>query len=244
LSVAVRPLSLLLYETIITHACPSCQPLEPSAVLINGNGQNPSRWCRISGQTQLRQVAGKQMQRLTGSTLLAHHKAFHYTKAEKVREAGYIGLKQDGSERLQFTAYYEEVLKIMNWQKRQDLMADRGGADCIKTMLFYAENRVSYKKNNDEVFILGANNLVSFRHHGKTIATYSAITNRVRLFKPSILSKSTKERMNRILMRFCGCQMYQRAKVWYVFNPMEGDIPFEDSMIVETLPSYSSLFTM
>jgi hypothetical protein len=184
------------------------------------------------------------MQRLTGSTLLAHHKAFHYTKADKVREAGYTRLKQDGTERLCFTAYYEEVLMIKNWQKRQDLMNDRGGADCIKTMLFYAENRVNYKKNNDAVVILGQNNLVSFRYHGKTIATYSAISNHVRLFTPDILSKSTKERMNRILMRFCGCQLYQRAKVWYIYNPMEGDILFEDGMIVETLPSYSSQFPM
>jgi len=184
------------------------------------------------------------MARLTGSTLLAHHKAFHYTKADKVRSAGYTRRAKDGSERICFTEYYEAVLQIMNWQKRQDLMNDRGGADCIKTMLFYAENRAPYKKNSDEVVIFGANMLIAFRHHGQTIATYSAITNRVRLFKPSILSKSTKERMNRILMRFCGCQMYQRAKDWYVHNPMEGDILFEESMIVETLPSYSSLFTM
>jgi hypothetical protein len=182
------------------------------------------------------------MQRLTGSTLLAHHKAFHYTKSDKVRLAGYIGVKPDGGERLQFTAYYEEVLKIMNWQKRQDLTNDRNGADCIKMMLFYAENRVNYKKNNDEVVILGQNSLVSFRHHGQTIATFSNVTNRVRLFAPDVLSKSTKERMNRILMRFCGCQMYQRDRKWYVFNPMEGDIPFENGMIVEKLPDYSSQF--
>ena len=60
------------------------------------------------------------MERLTGLTLLAHHRSSHYTKADKadkVREAGYVGIKKDGSERILFTAYYEEVLKIMNWQK-------------------------------------------------------------------------------------------------------------------------------
>lgn len=182
------------------------------------------------------------MARLTGSTLLAHHRAEHPTKADKVREAGYIRIKTDGSERICFTEYYEEVLKIINWQKRQDLMNNRGGADCIKTMLFYAENKVSYRKNNDEVVILGANNLIAFRHHGETIATYSHHLRRVRLFKPAKLSKSTKERMNRILMRFTGCQLYQRDHKWYVFNPMEGDIPFEDQMLVASLPDYSTLF--
>jgi hypothetical protein len=67
--------------------------------------------------------------RLTGSTLLAHHKASHYTKAGKAREAGYTRRREDGTERLCFTEYYEAVLKIMNWQKRQDLTLDRGGAD-------------------------------------------------------------------------------------------------------------------
>jgi hypothetical protein len=197
-------------------------------------------------QTMKQQVEeyhkNKNRKRLTGSTLLAHHKAFHYTKAGKAREAGYTRRMEDGTERLCFTEYYEAVLKIMNWQKRQDLTLDRGGADCIKMMLFYAENRVNYKKNNDEVVILGQNKLVSFRHHGQTIATYSTITNRVRLFAPDVLSKSTKERMNRILMRFCGCQLFQRDHKWYVHNPMVGDIPFEHYMTVEKLPDYSSQF--
>jgi hypothetical protein len=182
------------------------------------------------------------MARLTGSTLLAHHRAFHYTRADKVRLAGYTRQAKDGSERLCYTAYYEAVLQVINWQKRQDLMNNRGGAECIKMMLFYAENSVNYRKNNDEVVILGANKLIAFRHHGETIATYSHRLRRVRLFKPSILSKSTKERMNRILMRFTGCQLYQRAKVWYVHDPMVGDLPFEDQMLVATLADYSALF--
>jgi hypothetical protein len=182
------------------------------------------------------------MARLTGSTLLAHHRAFHYSRADKVRSAGYTRLAKDGTERLCYTAYYEEVLKIINWQKRQDLMLDRGGAECIKMMLFYAENRVNYKKNNDEVYCFGPHNMVTFRHHGEAIATYSHKLRRVRLFKPSIMSKSTKERMNRILMRFTGCQLFQRDHKWFVHNPMVGDIPFFDMMTVETLPDYSTMF--
>ena len=182
------------------------------------------------------------MQRLTGSTLLAHHRQFHYSKADKVREAGYTSVKKDGSERICFTEYYEAVLQIMSWQKRQDLMLDRGGAQCVKTLLFYAENKVSYRKNNDEVQFFAPHNMVTFRHHGEAIATYSHHLRRVRLFKPSIMSKSTKERMNRILMRFTGCQLFQRDHKWYVHNPMVGDIPFFDMMTVETLPDYSEVF--
>ena len=199
-------------------------------------------------EQQIREYhANKKQVRLTGSTLLAHHKAPHHTKAGKAREAGYTRLAKDGTERICFTEYYEAVLKIMNWQKRQDLTLDRGGADCIKTMLFYAENRLSYKKNNDEVRISDAGTvfeIIEFKYHGDTIATVSHISGgRVRLWLPNNkMSRATKERMNRILMRFCGCQLFQRDHKWYVHNPMVGDIPFENEMIVEKLPDYSSQF--
>lgn len=181
------------------------------------------------------------MERLTGLTLLAHHNSLHHTTAEKVRLAGYVGKKKDGSERIYFTAYYEEVLKIKNWQKRQDLSNDRGGAECIKTMLFYAENRANYKKGNDEVTCQSTLNFVTFWHHKKIIAI---LTPECVVLYGTVRSKSTKERLNRILMRFCGCQLYQRNKVWYVYNPMEcnSNIQFKHNMKVERVPAYTALF--
>ncbi len=194
----------------------------------------------------------KNLKRLTGFTLLAHHKAPHYNRAGKVRTAGYTRRKEDGTEHgtehICFTEYYEAVLKIINWQKRQDLTLDRGGADCIKMMLSYAENRASYEKNNDKVHISDAGTvfeIITFKHHGSTIATVSHVSGgKVRLWRPNKMSRSTKERMNRILMRFCGCQLFQRDHKLYVHNPMVGDIPFENGMVVEKLPAYSSQFNM
>jgi hypothetical protein len=200
-------------------------------------------------QTMEQQVVeyhtNKNFKRLTGSTLLAHHKAFHYTRGEKVRTAGYTRLNKDGAERLCYTEYYEAVLKIKHWQDRQDLVSDRGGADCIKTMLFYAENRANYKKNDDEIKATDVGSifeLIHFIHHGKLIALYAPVLGRVTLYDPIKRSRSTKERMNRILMRYCGCQLFQWGHKWYVFNPMEGDIPFKNCMKVNIVPSYSSQF--
>jgi hypothetical protein len=179
------------------------------------------------------------MERLTGLTLLAHHQSFHYTKADKVREAGYVGIKNDGSERILFTAYYEEVLKIQNWQKRLDLTNDQGGSKCIQNVLFYAENRTNLKKDDDEVTYNERFNWVNIWHHGKWIAI---ITPGYVTIYADNRSKSTKERLNRILMRFCGCQVYQKNKVWYVHNPMSGDVEFVNNMKVEKMPAYSALF--
>ena len=49
---------------------------------------------------------------LTGAELLAKVKELgEATKSELVRECGYISTKKDGSERLNFTAFYEALLE-------------------------------------------------------------------------------------------------------------------------------------
>ena len=49
---------------------------------------------------------------LTGSDLLAKVKELgDASKSELVRECGYVGSKKDGTERLNFTAFYEALLE-------------------------------------------------------------------------------------------------------------------------------------
>lgn len=49
---------------------------------------------------------------LTGSDLLAKVKELgDVSKSDLVREAGYVSTKKDGSERLNFTAFYEALLE-------------------------------------------------------------------------------------------------------------------------------------
>ena len=53
------------------------------------------------------------MTKLTGQALLTHRddcRAAGMNNAAIVRAAGYIGTKKDGSERLHFTEYYENIL--------------------------------------------------------------------------------------------------------------------------------------
>ncbi|MFM7514539.1 MAG: AbrB family transcriptional regulator, partial [Cyanobium sp.] len=49
---------------------------------------------------------------LTGSALLAKVKELgDASKSELVRACGYVSVKKDGSERLNFTAFYEALLE-------------------------------------------------------------------------------------------------------------------------------------
>lgn len=179
--------------------------------------------------------------RLVGYDLLSHHEKFHYNTAEKVREAGYIRVKKDGTTGLIFTAYYEQLLRIKQYDQRRSIMRDDNGSATIRRILWAIQHRENYKNRNDEVVYFPDQNISSVRYYGETIAMINHRTGHVKLFDKN-RSKSTKERMNRILMRIVGCQLFQRAKVWYVFNPQTGDIPFEDRMIVDTIPFHSELF--
>lgn len=183
--------------------------------------------------------------RLTGAALLAHHRAFHLSKADKVRLAGYIGQKPDGSERLYFVQYYEAVLPLIQHEQMLKNRDDRGGADCIRSVIFYAEQRVKYKKANDEVVYFPDQQVVSILHHGRTICW---IHYRHRSGDGGYVSlivfrrsKSTKERLNRILMRFCGVQLYQHKGEWFISHPMKGDIPFENYMKVPFVPTLNEI---
>lgn len=179
--------------------------------------------------------------RLTGAALLAHHRAFHFSKADKVREAGYIGQKPDGSERLYFVQYYEAVLPLIQHEKMLKNRDDRGGADCIRSVIFHAEQRVKYKKANDEVVYFPAQQVVLIRFHGQSICCIHYSHGGYVSLIDTRRSKSTKERLNRILMRFCGVRLYQHKGEWYVSHPMKGDIPFEHYLKVPFVPTLSEI---
>ena len=191
-------------------------------------------------------------QRLTGLVLLAHHKKFHFSKTDKVREAGFISTRKDGTERICFTAYYEAVLKLLQWEEMLNNRDDRGGADCIRSVIFHAEQKVPYKKGNDSVRINTDGNgqtLVSIYHHSEICRiSYEICRISYNPCRPCVAvfdtkrSKSTKERLNRILMRFCGCQLYQQKGEWFVSHPMNGDKPFIDGINIPFVPTYREAF--
>ncbi len=64
---------------------------------------------------------------LTGADLLAKVKELgEVSKSELVRAAGYVSTKKDGSERLNFTAFYEALLEAKGVNLGQGLGTGRG----------------------------------------------------------------------------------------------------------------------
>jgi hypothetical protein len=176
---------------------------------------------------------------LTGLELLLYHEQTKgLTTTEKVIAAGYVGQKEDGTSRVYFTKYYTELLKVKGWKKRNDLSQDKGGSIIVKSIVRAIEEKKDWSKRNDSVSVYrktldynGVDDKIFVFFHGNLYCIIEH--NKVYLMvQPHHKTKSTKERLNRILMRFCGCQLYQKNKVWYVYNPQIGDIEYSYGMSV------------
>lgn len=180
------------------------------------------------------------MQPLTGLELLTHHQANDgLSRTEKVISAGYSGLKKDGSPRVYFTSYYEALLKIKGFLERVKLSQDIGGTETVKGIIKAIENKQDYKKRNDSVYVSEfgpkKDDQILVRFHGNLYA-YVQYEKLYLTVSEECQTKSTKERLNRILMRFCGCQLYQKNRVWYIYNPQIGDVEYKYGMAVPLLP--------
>lgn len=182
----------------------------------------------------------QKMQRLTGFDLLAHHsRQDGRTIAVKAITAGYFGKKEDGSPRVYFTQYFEAILFAKGWQKRIQLSQDNGGTETVKGIIRAIENKQDYKKRNDSVYVSefgskkGDQIILRFNGNLYAFIQYEKIH---LVVNPEHRTRSTKERLNRILMRLCGCQLYQKNKVWYIYNPQLGDVEYKYGMAVPYLP--------
>ncbi len=81
---------------------------------------------------------------LTGTDLLAKVKALgDASKSELVRECGYVSTKKDGSERLNFTAFYEALLEAKGMNLGSG--SDRGRGKAGRSLSYVA--KVQFNSN-------------------------------------------------------------------------------------------------
>lgn len=182
------------------------------------------------------------MQRLTGIDLYNHHNNFVASesdllrlKTKKVISAGYTEKKKDGSDRVCFFAYYEALNKVKRWIKAKKNTEDNGGRKVTKNIIEALKNRRNSKKRNDEVYYSEEYDASYVYFYGSPICViywHDKILHLSEVYR----SKSTKERLNRILMALTGCQLYQKNKEWYVYSPIENkDILFRYGLDVNFL---------
>ena len=174
-------------------------------------------------------------ERLTGLALLDHNKkgSDYASRAELIRAAGYTRVKKTGEVAVAFTAYYEAILDVKRWQAMIDIFNDANNnpskSPAIRALISNIIHQKDYAYRTDAVSRTCANFYrnyedqdVNVYHQNKLIASID-FKRKVVVLRVSEGPKSTKERLNRILMHFCGCNLFSRNKVWSIVKPFQGD---------------------
>jgi hypothetical protein len=174
-------------------------------------------------------------ERLTGLALLEHNKkgSDYTSRAELIRAAGYTRVKKTGEVAVAFTAYYGAILDVKQWQAMIDIFNDANNnpskSPAIRSLIKAIRHQNYYNYRTDAVVLTGINfnhkcseDALNIYHQSKLISSID-FKRKVLVLRVSEGPKSTKERLNRILMHFCGCNLFSRNKVWSIVKPLQKD---------------------
>ena len=171
--------------------------------------------------------------RLTGFALLDHNKRGITTRAELIRAAGYTRLAKDGTERICYIAYYEALIAVKRYQSMVDIFNDAhvnpSNSVAIRSLILAIKQQNYYNYRTDSVSLTGLNfrhshskDALNIYHQNKLIAAVD-FKSKVVVLRINEGSRSDKERLNRILMHFCGCNLFSRNKVWTIVKPFNDE---------------------
>jgi outer membrane receptor for Fe3+-dicitrate len=173
--------------------------------------------------------------RLTGYALLDHNKrgSRYDSKAELIKAAGYTRIKANGEEAVAFTDYYTALLEVKQYQAMVDIFSDANhhpsSSPAIRDLIEAIGKQTYYLYRTDYVALTGINfnhkcskDALNIYHQKKLIAAVD-FKRRMVVLRISEGSRSDKERLNRILMHFCGCNLFSRNKVWTIVKPFEDE---------------------
>jgi hypothetical protein len=170
------------------------------------------------------------MQRLTGLNLLHHFKLNKgKERTEIVKTAGYI--KPNG--RTAYTDFYSALLPVLSWERKMNFVKDDGGSDTVKAIIQSIVQNKNYHKKNDRIEVMGDE--VNVYYYNTLICVVNKNKQNITLPGNMYKSKSSKGKLNRILMRFSGCQLFQKNHIWYVYDPgNDNDTEYgEETLVIE-----------
>jgi len=182
------------------------------------------------------------MERLKGYNLantVKNMRAAGKTAKEIAIWCGY-GREEEGKTP-HFTAFYEELLIVRDKERRMENICDNANKrydNCIHFLLQAIAYRNKYEYRNDwadrcdySVQKYGHNDQYIVRYYGERIALFSK--DGVQFFMPTMKSASVKKRINAIMERYTGTNLYQKKGKWFVVFPMLGDVEYTDGMIID-----------
>lgn len=182
------------------------------------------------------------MERLKGFPLartVKNMRAAGKTYKEIAIACGY-GREEEGKTP-HFTAFYEELLIFRDNERRMENIYDNINKrydNCIHFLIQAITYRYKYEYRNDwadrcdySVQKYGHDDQYIVRYYGERIALFSK--GRVQFFMPTMKSASVKRRINAIMEKFVGTNLYQKKGKWFAVFPMLGDVEYTDGMIID-----------
>lgn len=164
---------------------------------------------------------------MTPSELLELHSNQTYSLTEKMNRSGYNSHSE----------YFDVIQRIKKWNEMDEICKDTGGAIYIQTMLKYVKMSLGYKDRNDTVVYYPLEDKSEIYFAEELIAVIDKKNKQVIL--PVVEKRrAVKERLNRILMRFCGCKLFSRNGEWFIVRPYEEDEKIEGEMVIPGLPDH------
>jgi hypothetical protein len=170
---------------------------------------------------------------LKGAALLNHHNTHCQNRlvscrtvplAESVIQAGY--LRSDGK-KASYTNYYTELFRA----RVQDNARNTDGRKIEMDMIAAIEKEVPFKYKNTLVTSWNPCGQSVVLHHKRIANIYS---DKIVIYSNGYKTKTTKSRLNRILMHLCGMNLYQKKGEWFVRDVGE-DIPFVEGMEINRI---------
>jgi hypothetical protein len=170
------------------------------------------------------------MAQLTGSRLLAyvHGQSVDYSnllKRNLVLGAGFV--RHNGTP--SFVAFYDALLKA----KVQNHAELSPGSKATQRIINAIQNRNNYINKYDEV--VNYTGFVDVFYHNSLIAIINFNINKVTVYNNGQYTKSTKDRLNRILMHLCGVKLFQKNKRWIIDIAGLEDYDFVEGMTIDMI---------
>jgi hypothetical protein len=172
------------------------------------------------------------MAQLTGSRLLAYVDGqnvdySNLLKRNLVLGAGFVGHNGTPS----FVAFHDALLKA----KVQHCAELSPGSKATQRIITAIKNRESYSNRHDMVINYTGLERVEVFYHESLIAKINFDTKKVAVYNNGYYTKSTKDRLNRILMHFCGVKLFQRNKKWIIDIAGLEDMDFVEEMTIDMI---------
>jgi hypothetical protein len=165
---------------------------------------------------------------LTGQALIKHEAQTQISRSDRVRSAGYH--PKSGRTVLRYCEYFSNLQRAKIQDSAINSYGRKVDMETVEAIKNHKNKNIG--KNTSVYHYAGISTVYLY---DKKIANVMFNINKVAIFSSGYMTKTTKSRLNRILMHFCGARLFQKAGIWYIDYGCKDMIPFVEGMEIDMI---------